>query len=117
MQGQRYWVERVFEDAKGQCGLADYQVQGWLAWHHHVTMVMLAMLFIAEQRAAHQPTLALLSPRDIVEMLKETLPRKPEGKHALAARINQRHTRRRSAIVARSCSQPKPPPSTGDHFV
>ena len=33
-------------------------------------MVMLAMLFIAEQRAAHQPTLALLSPRDIVEMLK-----------------------------------------------
>jgi hypothetical protein len=47
MQGQRYWVERVFEDAKGQCGLADYQVQGWLAWHHHVTMVMLAMLFIA----------------------------------------------------------------------
>ena len=54
---------------------------------------MLAMLLIAEQRAAHQPTLALLSPRDIVEMLKETLPRKPDGKHALVARINQRHTR------------------------
>jgi SRSO17 transposase len=117
MQGQRYWVERVFEDAKGQCGLADYQVQGWLAWHHHVTMVMLAMLFIAEQRAAHQPTLALLSPRDIVEMLKETLPRKPDGKHALAARINQRHARRRSAIVARSRSQPAPPPVTEDHSV
>lgn len=115
MQGQRYWVERTFEDAKGQCGLADYQVQGWLAWHHHVTMVMLAMLFIAEQRAAHQPTLALLSPRDIVEMLKETLPRKPDGKHALVARINQRHARRRSAIVARSCSQPKPLPVTENH--
>ena len=115
MQGQRYWVERAFEDAKGQCGLADYQVQGWLAWHHHVTMVMLAMLFIAEQRAAHQPTLALLSPRDIVDMLKETLPRKPDGKHALVARINQRHARRRSAIVARSRSQPTTPPGTGDH--
>src|SRR4051812_10438818 len=37
---QRWWMERVFEDAKGQCGLADYQVQGWLAWHHHVTMVI-----------------------------------------------------------------------------
>ena len=89
-------------------------MQGWLAWHHHVTMVMLAMLFIAEQRAAHQPTLALLSPRDIVEMLKETLPRKPDGKHALVARINQRHTRRRSAIVARSRAQPTTPPGTGD---
>ena len=44
MQGHRYWVERVFEDAKGQCGLADYQALGWQAWHHHVTMVMLAML-------------------------------------------------------------------------
>src|SRR3982750_3299365 len=109
MQGQRYWVERAFEDAKGECGLADYQVLGWRAWHHHVTMVMLAMLFIAEQRVAHQPSLALLTPRDIVEMLKETLPRKPEGKEALVARINERHTRRRSAIAARSRPQPKPP--------
>jgi SRSO17 transposase len=117
MQGQRYWVERAFEDAKGQCGLADYQVQGWLAWHHHVTMVMLAMLFIAEQRAAHQPTLALLSPRDIVEMLKETLPRKPDGKHALIARINQRHARRQSAIEARSRTQSKPPPVAENHSV
>jgi hypothetical protein len=28
---------------------------GWRSWHHHVTMVMQAMLFIAEQRVAHQP--------------------------------------------------------------
>ena len=79
MQGQRYWVERAFEDAKGECGLADYQAVGWRAWHHHVTMVMLAMLFIAEQRVAHQPGLALLTPRDIVEMLKETLAAQAAG--------------------------------------
>src|SRR5689334_24439344 len=79
MQGARYWVERAFEDAKGECGLADYQAVGWRAWHHHVSMVMLAMLFIAEQRVAHQPGLALLTPRDIVEMLKETLPAAGQG--------------------------------------
>jgi hypothetical protein len=111
MQGQRYWVERAFEDSKGARGLADYQVVGWLAWHHHVTMMMLAMLFIAEQRAAHQPGLALLTPRDIVEMLKETLPRKPEGKEALVARINQRHNRRRSTIESRFRTQRKEAPS------
>ena len=105
MQGQRFWVERAFEDAKGECGLADYQALGWRAWHHHVTMVMLAMLFIAEQRVAHQPGLELLTPRDIVEMLKETLPRKPEGKEALVARINQRHARRRGAIESRFRTQ------------
>ena len=105
MQGQRYWVERTFEDAKGECGLADYQALGWRAWHHHVAMVMVAMLFIAEQRVARTPTLELLSPRDIVEMLKETLPRKPEGKEALVARINERHQRRWEAIESRYRSQ------------
>jgi SRSO17 transposase len=105
MQGTRYWIERAFEDAKGECGLADYQAVGWRAWHHHVTMVMLAMLFIAEQRVAHQPGLALLTPRDIVEMLKETLPHKPQGKQALVDQINQRHARRRSAIQSRYRSQ------------
>ena len=107
MQGQRYWVERAFEDAKGECGLADYQALGWRAWHHHVVIVMLAMLFIAQQRVARQPGLELLSPRDIVEMLKETLPRKPEGKEALVARINQRIERRRGAIESRFRTQRK----------
>ena len=112
MQGARYWVERAFEDAKGECGLADYQAVGWRAWHHHVTMVMLAMLFIAKQRVAHQPGLALLTPRDIVEMLKETLPRKPQGKAALAEPINLRHARRRSAIASRHRSQYSSPGRT-----
>jgi len=111
MQGQRYRVERAFEDAKGECGLADYQALGWRSWHHHVTMVMLAMLFIAEQRVAQQPGLELLTPRDIVEMLKETLPRKPEGKDALIARINQRHERRRGAIESRFRTQRKSAPA------
>ena len=107
MQGQRYWVERAFEDAEGECGLADYQALGWRPWHHHVTMVMLAMLFIVEQRVAQQPGLELLTPRDIVEMLKETLPRKPEGREALVARINERHARRRGAIRSRFRNQHK----------
>jgi hypothetical protein len=62
---------------------------------------VLATLFIAEQCAVHQPGLALLTPRDIVEMLQETLPHKPEGKHALVARINQRLQRRRDANESR----------------
>jgi len=43
-------------------------------------MAMVTMLFIAEQRVAHQQSLALLTPRDIVEMLKETLPHKLQGR-------------------------------------
>jgi hypothetical protein len=84
---------------------------GWRAWHHHVTTVMLAMQFIAQQRIANQPELARLTPRDLVEMLKETLPRKPEGKQALVERVNQRHQRRREAIESRFRAQRKEAPS------
>jgi hypothetical protein len=38
---------------------------------------------ITQQRRAQNPGLDLLSPRDVVEMLNETLPRKPDGKNAL----------------------------------
>jgi len=68
---------------------------------------MLAMLFILEQRVARQPGLVLLTPRDIVEMLKETLPCKPEGVDALVARINNRHPRRRATIESRFRTQQK----------
>jgi SRSO17 transposase len=46
MQGQRYWVERTFQDAKGPCGMADYQVHVWRGWHHHLALVMIARLFL-----------------------------------------------------------------------
>jgi SRSO17 transposase len=70
MQGQRYWVERSFQDAKGDCGMADYQVRKWTGWHHHMAMVMIAMLFMAEERSAQQNDLPLLSGADIVSLLK-----------------------------------------------
>ena len=54
MQGQRFWVERSFQDAKSSCGMADYQVRRWSGWHHHMAMVMLAMLFMAEERVAQR---------------------------------------------------------------
>ncbi|WP_419635122.1 transposase, partial [Thiolapillus sp.] len=32
MQGQRYWVERSFQDGKSHAGLDHYQARGWKAW-------------------------------------------------------------------------------------
>jgi len=45
MSHSRYWIERAIQDAKGEAGLDEYQVRGW---HHHMTMVLLAMLFLIE---------------------------------------------------------------------
>jgi SRSO17 transposase len=46
MQSSRYWIERAFQDAKGNCGMADYMVRSWNAWHHHMALVMLSMLIL-----------------------------------------------------------------------
>ncbi len=46
MQSSRYWIERAFQDAKGYCGMSEYMVRSWNAWHHHMVLVMLAMLIL-----------------------------------------------------------------------
>ncbi|AKB51467.1 Mobile element protein [Methanosarcina barkeri str. Wiesmoor] len=46
MQSSRYWIERAFQDAKVYCGMSEYMVRSWNAWHHHMALVMLAMLIL-----------------------------------------------------------------------
>ena len=70
MQAQRYWVERNFQDAKNQCGMGEYQARKWQSWHHHMAMVMMAMLFMVEQRIFYKDAYPLLSCFDIVCILK-----------------------------------------------
>jgi len=50
MQSERYWVERTFQDAIDLAGMADYQVRNWQAWHHHVALVLLAMIWILKEQ-------------------------------------------------------------------
>jgi SRSO17 transposase len=76
MQRQRFWIERTFEDAKSECGMADYQVRKWQAWHHHMALVMMAMLFMLSDRIAHKETYPLLSCADIEDLLAHFLPRR-----------------------------------------
>jgi SRSO17 transposase len=76
MQLQRYWVERAFEDAKSECGMADYQVRKWSAWHHHMALVVMAMLFMLNERILHKGTYPMLSCADIEDLLSHFLPRR-----------------------------------------
>ena len=39
-------VEDCFRRAKGACGLADYEVQTWYGWYHHITMSLVAGWFL-----------------------------------------------------------------------
>ena len=97
MQAARHFVERAFEDAKGACGMADYQVRGWQAWHHHMALVMVALMFLAKERMAHRETADLLSCNDLVEIMRHKLPSKIQTDDDLVASIVDRHRRRQHA--------------------
>jgi SRSO17 transposase len=71
-QAQRYFVERGFEDAKQEAGMSQYQVRGWLAWHHHIALVMLSMLFVLTEKIEYKNEFPLLSARDVREIIART---------------------------------------------
>ena len=50
VQIQRFFVEHSFREAKSECGMADYQVRRWDAWHHNIALVMLRTLFLLKQK-------------------------------------------------------------------
>jgi len=94
----RYWIERGFQDAKTSLGMADYQARGWPAWHHHMAMIMLAMLFLLRERRVHLVEIELLSCQDIVELLNVLLPRRDVTPEAIISQMQRRHQKRRNAI-------------------
>ncbi len=49
--GARWTVEQCFEEAKGEVGLDEYEVRSWQGWYRHVTLSMLALVFLTALRA------------------------------------------------------------------
>jgi SRSO17 transposase len=50
--GTRWAIESCFEAAKGEVGLADYEVRSWPGWHRHITLALLAHADLAVLRKA-----------------------------------------------------------------
>ena len=96
MQSQRYFVERAFQDAKQEAGMSQYQVRGWLAWHHHMVMVMMALHFILSEKVLFKNTLPLLSAYDVREVLLNIYPKKGMNEQEIMEQIHKRHEQRRN---------------------
>lgn len=97
VQAQRFFIEHSFREAKSECGMADYQVRRWDAWHHHMALVMLGTLFLVKQKMAGRPQWPMLSFNDLVTALAHLLPRRQLTAEELAVIIDKRHRLRRQA--------------------
>jgi SRSO17 transposase len=42
-------IEESLQRAKGEAGLADYQVRTWHGWHHHQTLSLIATWFLTQE--------------------------------------------------------------------
>lgn len=98
MQGQRFWIERAFEDSKGSLGMSDYQLRKWRGWHHHMTLVLLAHLFLLRERLENAESYPLLSCQDVVSMLAFYLPKRDVTEAEVFRQLSARHRKRQEEI-------------------
>jgi SRSO17 transposase len=50
VRGTRWTIEEDIQSAKGECGLDEYETRGWVGWHHHTALSMLALAFLVLQK-------------------------------------------------------------------
>ena len=75
-----------------------YQVRGWLAWHHHMAMVMMPMLFLLETRMEQKEPHLLLSCPDIAKLLAHFLSQRDITRKEVIRQMNVRHRQRQASI-------------------
>jgi SRSO17 transposase len=103
----RHTIEEDFGRAKGDSGMADYEVRSYVGWHHHMTLVQMALFFLLlEQRRIATKKAAITVPqvaRALRSLLEPRIDRDTLGRQVSAqlgrnevSRINhwRRHQRR-----------------------
>ncbi len=97
-QVQRYWVERTFDDAKNELGMSDYQVRKWNGWHHHHALVLMAGLFLLQQKIANQQEAPLMSIRDARILVITSIFGTHEDMETKLGQMTKRHLKRQYDI-------------------
>ena len=105
MTGMRWPVEHIFEVAKQELGMGDYEVRGWRGWHHHMTLVILAHFFLVrlQRRLKKSPSQTRLLLITLLPLPQPSLARTIELIHSYqhrAAAACASHSRRTEAWIA-----------------
>src|SRR5205085_11999604 len=89
----RHRVEDFLEDSKSYLGMAQYETRSWIGWHHHMSLVGMAHLFITlTQRDLKKKTPELTLDRTV--RLLQTAIQLPAVSLGMAIRLVEYHIRR-----------------------
>jgi SRSO17 transposase len=102
MQSQRFWIENSLKESKQQIGMYEYQVRGWLAWHHHIALSLMATSFMLGERLLHRDKLPLLSCRDVRDTLLQNYASATISDEQFMNIMKKRHERRKKDIARNS---------------
>jgi SRSO17 transposase len=91
--GTRWRVEEFFEEGKSYLGMAHYEARAWTSWHHHMSLVGLAHLFVTLTRKRLKHDTADLTLDMALRLLKSALPR-PQLTEAKALELLDYYLRR-----------------------
>jgi SRSO17 transposase len=91
--GSRWRVEEFFEDGKGDFGMADYEARSWTSWHHHMTLVAIAHLFITTNRHEMKQDIPELTLPMAIRLIQAAL-EKPNLSDEEAIRLTEYHLAR-----------------------
>lgn len=91
--GSRWRIEEFFHDAKRHLGMADYETRAWASWHHHMSLVALAHLFVTLTRRDLRRDVPELTLDMAVRILQSSFA-KSELSEEMAAEIIEYHLRR-----------------------
>jgi SRSO17 transposase len=85
----RWPVETVIEECKDELGLDQYEVRGWVGWHHHTTMTMLSHHFLVELRVEMAEDAPALTVAQARKLLQVVLPKREFDEAAMIAEIER----------------------------
>jgi SRSO17 transposase len=73
-QSKRYFVEKSLRDAKKELGLNEYQTRSAESWHKHMAMIMLAQLFLNDEKIhLYEQEKLWMTTQDVIQTLKSML--------------------------------------------
>jgi SRSO17 transposase len=93
LTAMRWPVERSIEDCKTELKLNQYAMRSWVGWYHHMTLIMLAHLFLVSVQLDLQEDAPALTVSQARMLLQSVLPKPAFDEAAAIQAIGQiQHT-------------------------